>query len=93
MMKRRLGLGVAGAVLLAGAVLAQDRGKRVLELPTEKVVAKTAAPAPAETDNPKCEPGKVKWHPDLESACKAAKASGKPVFVFHMMGKLDDRFC
>ncbi len=100
--------GLAGSVLLAGALaLAQerqapagpagkpaakelDRGKKDIENPTERLVAKTAAPA---DDNPKVQPGKVNWHPDLDTACQAARKSGKPVLVFHMMGRLDDRFC
>jgi hypothetical protein len=71
------------------AAPAADLRKEQIELPTKKVAA-DAAPG---DDNPKCEPGKVKWHPDVETACKAALLSGKPVLVFHMMGKLDDRFC
>jgi hypothetical protein len=43
--------------------------------------------------NPNVEPGKVKWHRDFDAACKAAEKSGKPVFLFRMMGKLDDQFC
>ena len=43
--------------------------------------------------NPKVEPGKVRWHRDFAAACKAAEKSGKPVLLFQMMGKLDDRFC
>lgn len=43
--------------------------------------------------NPKVEPGKVRWHADLAAACAAAEQSGKPVLLFQMMGKLDDRFC
>jgi hypothetical protein len=101
--------GLAGSTLLAGAVaLAQaegtppgpaanpaipvkaDRGKEFIELATETLVGNKAAPA---NENPKVEPGKVRWHPDLDVACKAATRSGKPVLVFHMMGRLDDRFC
>jgi hypothetical protein len=62
--------------------------------------SESAPPAgpPAETstaafDNPKVEPGKVRWHADFETACAAAEKSGKPVLLFQMMGKLDDRFC
>jgi hypothetical protein len=101
--------GLAGSALLAGAVAlaqlpqapaepvaepaaqkAEDKRKREIEVPTEKLVARTAEPS---SDNPKVQPGKVNWHPDLEAACQAAKQSGKPVLVFHMMGRLDDRFC
>jgi hypothetical protein len=81
---------VAGLATLAVAVaMAQDRGKRKVELPTEKVVADRSAPA----DNPKVEPGKVRWHASVEAARAAAARSGKPVMIFYMMGKLDDRFC
>jgi hypothetical protein len=68
-----------------------DLGKRDIEGPAENLVAtKTAA---ADAGNPKVQPGKVRWHANLETACKAAAKSAKPVLVFHMMGKLDDRFC
>jgi hypothetical protein len=53
--------------------------------------------APTRTDdgfvNPKVEPGKVKWHATFDAACQASAASGKPVLLFKMMGKLDDQFC
>jgi len=99
---------LAGSTLLAGAVaLAQvqqkagpdarpavaaeaDKGKRSIEQATETLVARSATPA---SDNPKVQPGKVTWHPDIETACQAAMGSGKPVLVFHMMGRLDDQFC
>jgi len=46
----------------------------------------------ASDDNPEVEPGKVKWHEDYAAACQAAKQSGKPVLLFHLMGQLDQRF-
>jgi hypothetical protein len=73
-----------------------DFSKTAVEAPAEKLVARTA-PAPASADgrfvNPKVEPGKVRWHADLDAACKAARRSGKPVLLFQMMGKLDEKFC
>jgi hypothetical protein len=57
------------------------------------------APPPAKpaekTDfvNPTVEPGKVKWHQNYDQACAAAARSKKPVLLFHLMGKLDDKFC
>ena len=42
--------------------------------------------------NPKVAAGKVRWHRDLQAACAAAKRSGKPVLLFQMMGRLDQRF-
>jgi hypothetical protein len=72
-----------------------DRGKRRVERPTESILAKGAdAAAPAKGfDNPKVASGKVTWHKDLATACAASKTSGKPVLLFQMMGKLDDKFC
>ncbi len=43
-------------------------------------------------DNPAVQPGLVNWHPDFETACSASKKSGKPVLLFHLLGKLDQRF-
>ena len=49
-----------------------DRGKYIAELPTKKTVAETAPvddnPAAPGDDNPKVQPGKVAWHPDVETA-------------------------
>jgi hypothetical protein len=64
----------------------------VVEPPAEKVVAALSATAPA-TDNPKVQPGLVRWHATFADACGAAGRSGKPVLLFQMMGKLDDQFC
>jgi hypothetical protein len=69
----------------------------VIEKPAESLVRATSNTTPtAPSDkfvNPKVEPGKVKWHPNFATACKAAEQSGKPVLLFQMMGRLDDRFC
>ena len=75
-----------------------DIGKGWIERPTEAVLAKAradASRADAGKDfvNPKVLPGKVTWHKDLAAACTASAKSGKPVLLFHMMGKLDDQFC
>jgi hypothetical protein len=74
-----------------------DFTKSVIELPATRILAAQttpAAPAPAaDIVNPKVQPGKVHWHADREAACRAARKSGKPVLLFQMMGKLDDRFC
>jgi len=53
----------------------------------EKVVT-----TPDADDNPHVEPGKVHWHDDFAAACTAAKKSGKPVMLFHLMGQLDQKF-
>ena len=44
------------------------------------------------TDNPAVPPGLVRWHPDLPAARAAADATGKPVLLFQMIGRLDQRF-
>lgn len=41
----------------------------------------------------KVEPGKVRWHKAVQTAMDASRQSGKPVLLFQMMGRLDDRFC
>ena len=38
-------------------------------------------------------PGKVRWHEDFDAALAAGKRSGKPIFLFQMMGRLDERLC
>ncbi len=40
-----------------------------------------------------CKPGSVNWHPDFETACRQATASGKLVFLFQMLGRLDEEAC
>ncbi len=72
-----------------------DRPKRTIESPAKRVLARsTNAPAaPADFVNPKVEPGKVCWHADFAAACRAAGRSGKPVLLFQMMGRLDEKFC
>ncbi len=70
---------------------AADVGKGVAEAPAKRMVANTA-PA-REVVNPKVPPGLVRWHENFQTACDAARKSGKPVLLFHMMGKLEDQFC
>jgi hypothetical protein len=69
--------------------------KGFIELPTKEVIAARsgAAPVALPFDNPKVPPGQVVWHPNFAAACKASRASGKPVLLFQMMGKLDEQFC
>jgi hypothetical protein len=79
-----------------GAKPKMDPGKYAVELPAKRVLARTgdAAPvSPTNFVNPKVEPGKVRWHADFAAACRAAATSGKPVLLFHMMGRLDEKFC
>jgi len=62
-----------------------------IEPPT--IAALRASAAAGKFVNPKVQPGKVRWHDSLASACMASAKSGKPVLLFQMMGKLDDEFC
>src|SRR5262249_37730989 len=97
-----LGGGLASVALLAASVAvlhAQqqklprvDRGKSEIELPIERMIARAENDAKA-LNNPKVPPGKVAWHANFNDASAAAKKSGKPVLLFQMMGKLDDKFC
>jgi len=52
----------------------------------------TPPTAPAKFENPKVSAGKVRWHADFKKARAAAKISGKPVLLFQMIGRLDQRF-
>jgi hypothetical protein len=73
-----------------------DVGKSVVERPTELLLAsatKTANGTTPAFENPKVEPGRVKWHADFATARAASAKSGKPVLLFQMLGKLDDQFC
>jgi hypothetical protein len=104
-----LGVGVAvvAVLLLVRGLAAEkpppiplnmvDLSKTGIESPTKRLLAGQTTPgstSPAsEFVNPKVEPGKVHWHKTFADACTAAKKSGKPVLLFQMMGKLDQRFC
>lgn len=58
--------------------------------------ASTAEPAAVgdgqAAENPSVAPGLVRWHTDFDQARAAADASGKPVLLFQMIGRLDQRF-
>jgi hypothetical protein len=93
-----LGAGMAVvAVLFLTRGFAADLIKGSIESPTKQLLAAQTVPGSAspasEFVNPKVEPGKVHWHKTFADACTAAKKSGKPVLLFQMMGKLDERFC
>lgn len=77
-----------------------DRTKRMeVERAAEAIVRETQPAGAADEstagkadDNPRVEPGKVRWRDDVAAAITAAKESGKPVLVFHLLGQLDQRF-
>jgi hypothetical protein len=86
-----------GQMVTIDASKLPDVGKGVIESPTKQLLTANTVPAAAPAApafvNPKVEPGKVCWHKTFADACAAAKKSGKPVLLFQMMGKLDERFC
>jgi len=43
-------------------------------------------------NNPKVQPGKVRWHDSFPTAQAKSKRSGKPVLLFQLIGRLDERF-
>jgi hypothetical protein len=71
-------LGLSGAGLQRVSVSAQER---------------SGTTAGGDFANPQVSPGRVVWCDSFEAACAASRSSGKPVFLFHMMGRLDQRFC
>ena len=42
---------------------------------------------------PKIQAGQVQWHGTFEKACQAAQKSRKPVFLFQLVGFLDEELC
>lgn len=72
-----------------------DRSKSFIERPIERLLATDKLAKNTATisdDNPSVQPGLVKWHKDFETACTAAGKSGRPVMLFQLLGKLDQRF-
>ena len=66
------------------------------------LIAKSPAEGPQEAENPAgpqgpsteaVEPGLVRWHANREAAIAAAKQSRRPLLIFQMLGRLDERFC
>jgi hypothetical protein len=70
----------------------------LLALAARVIAPQASAPTPTvhstsvsilEQDN--AEP--VAWHASYDEALSAARASGKPVMLFQLLGKLDDALC
>jgi hypothetical protein len=97
------GVTLVSVILAPAGALCQDKPKPaadlaktiVIEKPAETIVARASGTIPAAGNfvNPKVQAGLVKWHASLAVACEASAKSSKPVLLFQMMGKLDDRFC
>ena len=77
--------GVAAVIALGG-----DRPPVAIASP---VAPPPRTVAPAEADNPRVEPGAVRWHATFADAQAAAEKSGRPVLLFHLMVRLDRQFC
>jgi hypothetical protein len=74
----------------------KDMTKEAIEGPAKAVIGASSARMPAAGPafvNPKVEPGKIRWHADFAAACAASAKSKKPVLLFQMMGRLDEKFC
>lgn len=63
-----------------------------VEVPAAKILKDLSAGA-AMSDNPKVEPGLVRWRASFAEASAAAKKSGRPVLLFQLLGRLDEQFC
>ena len=75
--------------LTAGAVVTLA----ATDLAPNSQSSRAAPSAGDEFTNPRVDPGRVRWHANFAAACEASRVSGKPVLLFHMMGRLDERFC
>lgn len=67
----------------------QPIAKGRVEDPLKRAIEPLALPAP---DQP-VRAGLVNWHADLPAARAAARASGKPILLFQLLGRLDEAFC
>ena len=92
-----VGLLIVGCLLAAGvigAMFATPTPSALAAQVSVPIVAEPpGAPVSSKPAKPMVEPGKVHWHTTTAAAFVAAKASKKPVLVFHMMGQLDHQFC
>jgi hypothetical protein len=72
-----------------------DRGKRLLEAPLERVIpaGDRETGGGVDGENPAVAPGAIRWHDGLAAARTASKASGRPVLLFQLLGRLDQEFC
>jgi hypothetical protein len=86
---------------LACAPLAQGQGeradvsKRAAELVIKDALKRSYGFGPGELPplDGAVKAGDVAWHGSFEDALAAAGASGKPVLLFQLLGRLDDEFC
>ena len=90
---RSLGWLTTSLALLATALAANTYSNSTAAGEATPVAPPPRTVAVSEMDNPRVEPGKVKWHSSFADAKAASEKSGKPVLLFHLMGQLDRQFC
>lgn len=84
----------AGLSVLATTLAVSTSRYATASAATPDAPAAPATPlAAAAEENPTVAPGLVKWHKSFADAKAAARISGRPVLVFHMMGQLNKQFC
>jgi hypothetical protein len=73
-----------------------DIPKMMMQSPLKRLVQAAQATdgtvLPVPSKNPKVEAGKVNWHASFDAAKTAAQQSGKPILLFQLLGRLDNRF-
>jgi hypothetical protein len=73
-----------------------DIPKNKIEFGPKRVVEAAAAVESsnelATSSNAAVAPGRVKWHADWNAAMAAAGRSGKPILLFQLLGRMDQRF-
>lgn len=91
-----VGTGAVGLAEEPPAKRRVDLPKTILESPLKRLVEATPATdgtaSPQTSKNPKVEAGKVSWHASFDAAKAAAQESGKPILLFQLLGRLDNRF-
>jgi hypothetical protein len=73
-----------------------DMRKAAVELPTARLLRSTdtaATRAIAADSSQRVQPGLVAWHANYQEAVDASRASGKPVLLVQLLGRMDEKFC
>jgi hypothetical protein len=92
-MRNRHWASLAMVTMLAPAAWGQrvDPSKR--EVVEKPIAAVAAGSRNVDPNNPAVKPGDVRWHASFDAARDASRRSGKPVLLFHLLGRLDQQFC
>lgn len=81
------------AAAFVGLLLPVQQFSSAWQQPSHGTVTRFVNPDQIESCNPKVSPGLVRWNSTFEDACLSAGLTGKPVLLFQVLGRLDDRFC